>query len=162
MVKHLHSDFLTDPNVYVQAEAYWQNRWNELVKFAGKEGQWQTPWLRTAFADGTPFRDGDPIFSAISTVVDRAVRVIQYPPESDGIELDYWVEWFGPENEHPPVQILVVSCALSMESAAQACEAIYSWIVEGRVVIRRPYSYEALRVAPPVRREIPAPLVPAA
>jgi hypothetical protein len=132
-VKHLCSDFLSDPNVYAQAETYWQNRWNELVNFADQEGQWQTPWLRAAFADGTPFRDGDPIFSAISTLVDRAVRVIQYATESDGVELDCWVEWFGPDAANRRVQVLVISCSLSVESAAQACDAISSWMVEGAV-----------------------------
>src|SRR5262249_11982784 len=112
----------------------WQDRWDALVKLAKQEGEWKTSWLRTTFADGTPFRTGDPIFSAISYSRDLAVRVIQYESEIDDVELDMWVERFEEESEPNSVRVLVVSCALSEEAASQVCDALYSWMTKGVIL----------------------------
>ena len=66
MVQHLFPHFLGDPVEYAKAEAYWRDLWEEVARFAGQQWEWRQPWLRTTYADGTPFRDGDPIFSAWS------------------------------------------------------------------------------------------------
>ena len=50
----LFADFLEDQATYAAAEAWWQARLSFL------DGQC-APYLRTAFANGQPFYDGNPI-----------------------------------------------------------------------------------------------------
>lgn len=134
MTKILFPNFLTNPNEYAQAEKYWQERWDALVKLAGQEGEWKAPWLQTTFADGTPFHTGDPIFSAISNSRDLAIRVIQHESETEDFELDTWVECFGEESESNSIRVLVISCTLSEETVRQACDAMYSWMIKGALL----------------------------
>jgi hypothetical protein len=150
MVTKLFTNFLAEPVEYARAEAYWRGRWDALVKFAGQEGEWQVPWLRTTFADGTPFYTGDPMFSAICRDRGLGVRVIQYEPRPDDeVEWDMWVEWFGEEAEDR-VRTLVVSCALSEEAVSLVADAIYSWMTTGAVRLLR--LFDGQPSTPPVVR----------
>jgi len=127
MVQHIDKDFLEDEQQYRHAEQFWRDLWERLVKEAGASEQWQSPWL------GVPFRDGDPIFSAVSPSLGRGVHVIQHTPTSDGLELEWWVDRFGEEGVDDVIDQLVVSCALSDVSAELARNIIYPWITRGEV-----------------------------
>jgi len=65
MAEHLFPHFLSDALEYREAEKLWRHRWLQVVQQAEQAGCWQAPWLNTTFADGTPFQDGNPMFSAI-------------------------------------------------------------------------------------------------
>jgi hypothetical protein len=142
MARHIFPDFLHDVKKYAEAEAFWLQLWESLVRFTGQQAEWKYPWLRTASANGTPFRDGDPIFSAISTERRMAVRVIQHEPEGDGAEVDFWVDTFGDEGE--AVRVLVISCSLSDEAAIYARDLLYSWLEQGAVEVKQTLHYSLL------------------
>jgi hypothetical protein len=135
MVRHLYRDFLRDAHQYTEAEEVWRRQWQRAEHLTGQKGEWRYPWLRTTSANGAPFRDGDPMFSAISADRGLAVRVIQHEPEGDDIELDFWVDEFGDEWEK--VRVLVISCALSEEVVPYALDLFYSWMMEGSVRVAR-------------------------
>jgi hypothetical protein len=142
MVRHHFPDFLEDAAQYAQAESFWFQLWESLVRFTGQQAEWKHPWLRTASANGTPFRDGDPIFSAISPERRMAVRVIQHEAEDAGPELDFWVDTFGDEGE--AVRVLVISCSLSDEAAIYARDLLYSWLEQGAVEVKQYLLYSWL------------------
>jgi hypothetical protein len=148
MVQHLFPRFLQDPAEYAQAEAYWGDLWNEMARFAGQQKIWRHPWLRTSYADGTPFLDGDPIFSAWSPGRKLGVRVIQNEPQRSGVELNFWHEVVG-DRWAGEVQTLVISCALSRQGANLARSLILEWIRHGKVCIYYPYPEGPLAVGDP-------------
>ena len=137
MVRHLFPRFLDDPTEYARAEAYWRALWDELVWFEGQAQEWQYPWLKTAYANGTPFQDGDPIFSAWSPSRKLGVRVIQNEPGAGEPELTYWHDVVG-DQWSGEVQTLVISCILSGQTAALARDLISYWVREGRVSVCYP------------------------
>src|ERR1700722_8370563 len=95
MVQSLFPNFLNDLDEYHQVEALWRERWDELVRGVGQERQWVTPWLTTTFANGTPFADGNPIFSAVAPNRRLGVRVIQVEPSEEPRELSFWTDTFA-------------------------------------------------------------------
>lgn len=139
MVDYLYPHFLSDPLEYGQAESLWQQRWQELLRRVGQEGQWQMPWLNTNFDNGTPCRDGNPIFSALSPARRLAVRVIQLEPADDAKEFHVWNDTFA-EGSPEAVEELVISCVLTQETLTEAEELMRQWISEGR--ISRPPEYQ--------------------
>jgi hypothetical protein len=136
MTERLFPRFLHDQAEYDRAEAYWRELWDDLMRFTGQRG-WQYPWLQAAYADGTPFRDGDPIFSAWSPSRKIGVRVIQNEPRQQDPELVFWRDVVGDEWT-VEVPTLVISCALSQETADVARDLILVWIRDGAVDVERP------------------------
>src|SRR5262245_40658580 len=137
MVEHLFLHFLDDPAEYARAEAYWRELWDELARFSGQQQEWQHPWLQTAYANGTPFRDGDPIFSAWSPSRKLGVRVIQNEPQARVVELDFWPDVVG-DQWSGEVRTLVISCALSKQATDLARDLILSWMRHGKVSVCLP------------------------
>lgn len=137
MVRHLFPRFLHDPSEYVQAEAFWRDLWEKLARFTGQRQDWQYPWLRTAYANGTPFQDGDPIFSAWSPSRKLGVRVIQNEPQLQELDLDFWYDRVGDEWSGGEVNTLVISCALSGRAAALAQDLILSWMRDSAVSVTK-------------------------
>jgi len=126
--------------------AYWRDLWDEMARFAGQQHEWHYPWLRTAYADGTPFRDGDPLFSAWSPSRRLGVRVIQTEPQGDEVELNYWHDVVG-DRWTGEVQTLVISCALSKQAADAARGLILSWMIYAKASVSRPDPEELLVVS---------------
>jgi hypothetical protein len=135
MVQHLFSRFLADPEEYAHAEAYWRTLWDRQARFLGQQSEWQKPWLQTAYADGTPFQDGDPIFSAWSPSRKLGVRVIQNEPQRQALELVFWTDVVGDQWSGGEVRTLVISCALSRQSADLAQGLFRNWMGEGMVSV---------------------------
>ncbi len=152
-------NFLQDPTEYASAEAYWRRLWDGLVRLTGQWGEWEAPWLRTTFANGTPFRDGDPIFSAISAARGLGVRIVQHEQGDGGLQPKLWIDRFGDE-EDGVVRVLVISCALSEYSANCARDLILSWMVAGKVQLCREGEGPAKVLLPkpqPSRVPVPVP-----
>lgn len=132
MGDYLFPHFLSDPREYGQAESLWQQRWQDLLRRVGQEGQWQTPWLDTAFANGTPCRDGNPIFSAVCPSRRLAVRVIQLELADDANEIHVWNDTFA-EGSPEAVEELVISCVLTEPTLQEAMELMRQWIAAGKI-----------------------------
>jgi|RhiMetdeSRZDD1v2_1073273.scaffolds.fasta_scaffold49377_5 hypothetical protein len=127
MIHHLFADFLDDSNVYRQVVEYWRDLWTRLEPLKRGQLEWIEPWLST----GAPtILDGNPIFSAYSPKLRKGIRVVQYPPASaDDVEFDYWLDTYGGDITDPQsIQELVISCALSEESARLSRLVIEPWL----------------------------------
>jgi hypothetical protein len=132
MTTLLYPNFLIDPREYEQAEALWQERWKELADKVRPAEQWQSPWLTTAFADGTPFRDGNPIFSALCPARRLGIRVIQVEASDGEEELAFWTDTFA-EGGSNAVKELVVSCVLTSKTLRGALELMGQWITQENI-----------------------------
>jgi len=130
MAQHLYKTFLVDADEYKAAEARWRQLWDRLVSTEKREADWEVRWFVPAFANGTPMRDGNPIFTAVSPGLRRGVRIIQHEPTTDQVELDYWLDTFQSDE---PISELVISCALSDQAEEKPAELIRSWITTGHV-----------------------------
>src|SRR5204863_9473442 len=133
---HLFPRFLQDQEQYARAELYWRRQWDQLVRYTRQEREWVTPWLQTCYADGTPMRDGDPIFSARSLSRRLAVRVVQNEPLGGGMELEYWTDTVG-DQWTEEFRTLIISCALSHRAASFANDLILDWLRRGEVSVSR-------------------------
>ena len=127
MVKLIDECFLTNPQQYRHAEQFWLGLWNEIVQEAGVSNLWQTPWL------GTPLRDGNPIFSAVSPSLRRGVSIIQHASTASEMELAAWLDKFGELGVDEVIDELVISCALSEEAAEQAQRLLAEWVRHGQI-----------------------------
>jgi hypothetical protein len=132
MVKALFPNFLNDLEEYRQAERLWCERWDELVRRVGQEGQWVTPWLRTTFASGAPFADGNPIFSAVAPDRRLGVRVIQIEPSEEPRQLSAWTDTFA-GGEAEAVKELVIACALTRQTLEDSLAIMGRWITKEEV-----------------------------
>lgn len=80
---------------------------------------WRIPWLKTRYDDGSPFYDGNPIFSAISHGRRRGVRIIQ--DEAEGLS---WRNDVLQDN----IVTLTINCPLTESNVLQAFKLIKWWI----------------------------------
>src|SRR3954471_20346896 len=98
---YLYSDFLHDQSQYALAERYWADLFEHIVQSEGVKSEWQHPWLNNRFSDGTPFGDGNPIFSARCRSRGLGVRIIQTEPNSvpQGADFDSWLDTFDGEGD---------------------------------------------------------------
>ena len=127
MDEHLFPNFLQKLEVYREAERFWIGRWAQLMQQSGQGACWRTPWGNTSFADGTPFLDGNPIFSAIRSDGHIAIRVIQVDPAESPGDFTYWHDQFG-EGEARRGEELVISCALTKENGSKAIELMKDFV----------------------------------
>jgi hypothetical protein len=133
MPDFLFPDFLHDPVEYAAAEAYWLQQWKDLMRLLDEQQLWETPWLGTTFADGTPCRDGNPIFSAVSYSHALAVRIIQVQPAGNPREFSVWTDNFDEGDD--VLSELVISCVLTDETATYAKDMLNQWITTRSVEI---------------------------
>jgi len=147
MVRHLFSRFLVDSSEYRGAVQHWEDLWRKIDVRARTRGAWRSPWLSTKAVDGTDFADGNPIFSAYSPDQKKAIRVIQFPPTTDRLQLDYWLDSFGGEVGGPQTTTeLVISCALSDSASALAFSLMSAW-VKGEIEIEFSHDMSRMYVA---------------
>lgn len=134
MPEFLFPDFLADPKRYCEAEEYWRNLWPKVVGSAGQASAWRSPWLTTCFADGTPFRDGNPIFSAVSDQRRLGVRIIQVEADpSDEPAVSWWIDSFGDPSESDAIRELVISCAPAVQTEGEVFRLLSGWVSRGAV-----------------------------
>jgi hypothetical protein len=137
MITHRCSDFLESPTRYFEAAAHWIRLWQQIDKYALWQHEWQYPWLSAGFVGNGELLDGNPIFSAYSASRHLGVRIIQYPPTSNHLEFDYWLDTFGGElGEQGVIRELVIACALSDEASEKAAELMEMWCARGEIVER--------------------------
>ena len=129
---YLHPNFLRDEAEYHEAERLWNQRWTEIVIKANQREQWETPWINTNFADGTPLMDGNPLFSAVCHARRLGIRVIQLEPTGNPRELDVWTDRFA-TGEAEEIDELVLSCVLTNETLFACLDMMNQWITTATV-----------------------------
>jgi hypothetical protein len=132
MAKHLWPNFLHEPKEYFAVESHWENLWKTQIDPHGSHRDW-TRWVNTNFADGTPFMDGNPVFSRISLRDRRSVRVIQNEPNAQSLALSFWLERGSRANS--TVGELVISCELSNETSQYAAALMLAWVNRGEIIL---------------------------
>ena len=109
MITHIYSHFLTQMHEYAAVEKYWINLW-EQIEPNTRQG-WQQPWFQPL---PPSISEGNPIFTAVSLVNRRAIRIIQFEPTENTLEFVAYPDTFGGSSFDPKViHELVISCALS-------------------------------------------------
>lgn len=129
MASYLFPNFLNDPEEYRQAEALWHEQWQKLIHQLGQEHRWAAPWINTAFANGTPWMDGNPIFSAVCPSAGRGIRIIQQEPSGAGKEFHSWMDTFA-QGGAEEIKEFVISCSLTDETLREAMNLIRQWIIK--------------------------------
>ena len=126
MVKNIFENFLDDALEYNQSEEFWKDLWQDVVRSARHDADWQTPWLGT----GSPLiKDGNPIFSAYSPILRRGIRVVQQEPVQPGLDFQVWLDTFGgPCTDPESINELVVACVLSDVAAYHARSSMAIWV----------------------------------
>lgn len=124
MAEILFASFLEDEETYDEAAVYWQKQFEMLLEDFEYEYEL---YLNTVMADGTPLRDGNPIFNAYLPVIHRAVRIIQEEPEEPA-EYSRWIHETE-DAEGEPFEELVVSLVLTEETLELALEDIRLWVM---------------------------------
>lgn len=128
MVRYVFPHFLQDSSEYEKARSYWVDLWNRIDKRQRLQRDWRHPWLSSGVVAGEELQDGNPIFSAFNPETRCGIRIIQYPPESDRVEFDWWLDTFGgPATDPHAIRELVIACALSEEAAERAMELMEKW-----------------------------------
>jgi len=144
MHDYLYPKFLEDAHEYVAAERLWQSRWSDLLRYTPEGHSWKSPWLATAFADGTPMRDGNPIFSAVSPNERLGVRVIQLEPASNDRGFSFWVDKFA-KDQPEELSELVITYVMTDENLLKALDLIRQWIRFGEIRLKGDAGFEELR-----------------
>lgn len=123
----LFADFLEDQAAYAAAEAYWQAR------LAFLDGQC-APYLRTAFANGQSFYDGNPIVNLADRNAGKAARIVQQCPQEFGpcyTSFGQAIELAGSDGQHRPAQELVIVLTLTQATAQRAEDELRAWFMPG-------------------------------
>ena len=156
MVDFMFANFLQDADQYAQAERLWNTKWQDLLRRLGQQQLWSSPWLNTRFADGTPFADGNPIFSAVCPSRQSGLRVIQLDPAEDADELTFWFSTFS-KGEPEETKELVISCVLTTENLTRTLELMKQWVTRQSIRLSR-VDYPSLTASPipaaPNRRQL--------
>lgn len=127
MTEYLYSGFLKDPGLYSLSEHYWQGLWQSISDQDRFRYGWQQPWFQPL---PPKLGQGNPIFSAISPVLRRGIRVIQHEPTSNSLEIQAWTDSFGgPVTDPASIKELVIACALSNLAAGVVLEMMKTWVV---------------------------------
>jgi hypothetical protein len=121
--------FLSDPQVYTAAQQYWADMFTDIVSHAGKKTQW-APWFEPCFVDGTPRRDGNPIWSTVSYEAHKGIRIIQDEPGAFAPEITAWIDTFGDPAYDECIEELVISCIPSDTTEPIAYKLMHVFVVE--------------------------------
>ena len=118
----LFADFLDDPAAYAAAQAYWQARLAFLNGLCA-------PYLRTAFANGQPFNDGNPIVNLADRAAGKATRIVQNCPREFGLDytsFEQAIELACSDGQRPAREKIIV-LTLTANSAQRAEEELRAW-----------------------------------
>ncbi len=126
MVDHLYPNFLRDSCQYALSERHWVGLWQDVNPSARIAKGWKQPWFEPLPAS---LGEGNPIFSAVSRMLRRGIRVIQHEPTDSGVEIQAWFDTFGGGTGDPDrIEELVISCALSNAASGVAQSLMEPWV----------------------------------
>ena len=126
MVDHLYPNFLHDGRQYRLAEEHWLGLWQRVDPPARERFAWQQPWFQPL---SRSLGEGNPIFSAVSPMLRRGIRLIQHAPTEPGLEIQAWLGSFGDNrSDANRIEELVISCALSDQATEVASSLMEPWV----------------------------------
>ena len=123
----LFADFLDGPAAYAAAQAYWQAR---LAFLDGR----CVPYLRSAFANGQPFADGNPIVNLADRSTGKAARIVQQCPREYGpgyTSFGQAIELAGSDGHLRPAREKVIVLTLTQATAQRAGDELRAWFMPG-------------------------------
>ncbi len=124
--KYLFEDFLKEKIVYVTCRQYWTILLEEL--FEKNKITNVQPYLKTTYANGIDFFNGNPMVNYMVSETGRAIRIIQEEPNPDDLEITAWLDDF--ETDDFTANELVISIQLRPKTERVAFELIKKWLVE--------------------------------
>ncbi|MEH1912309.1 MAG: hypothetical protein V7L05_19450 [Nostoc sp.] len=87
--------------------------------------------MNVHFVDGTPFLDGNPIYSLISPDSKKGICINQDQATTEKVSIAAYMDKFGSiDDEENFIEELVIVCELSEESVQLASELIEVWVKE--------------------------------
>ena len=119
----LFADFLEDHAAYAAAEAWWQAR---LAFLDGR----CAPYLRTAFANGQPFYDGNPIVNLADRPNGKAARIVQQCPQECGhgyTSFEQAIELADGGGHHRPAREKIIVLTLTQATVQRAEAELRAW-----------------------------------
>jgi hypothetical protein len=118
----LFADFLEDQVVYAAVEAYWQARLAFLDGLCA-------PYLRTAFANGQPFHDGNPIVNLADRNAGKGARIVQQCPREFGHDYTSFEQAIElPDGDgHRPAREKIIVLTLTQATAQRAEAELRAW-----------------------------------
>lgn len=123
----LFADFLEDQAVYAALQAYWQTRLAFLDGLC-------SPYLRTSFANGQPFYDGNPIVNLADRNAGKAARIVQQCPQEFGpcyTSFGQAIELAGSDGHLRPAQEKIIVLTLTQATAQRAGDELRAWFMPG-------------------------------
>ena len=120
-------NFLEDAQTYLSLEIFWIDLFFSILDSLNLEkSEWITPYYNTSFINGEKFMDGNPIFSAKSTITEKTIRIIQ-EDSLDYKEFSFWIDFSLEEgifkNE------LVITCFLNESNLEKIKTEITNWVI---------------------------------
>jgi hypothetical protein len=126
MVKHLYANFLRDAAEYTYSEQHWIRLWDTVDPQSRAQKGWQQPWFEPL---PPSLGEGNPMFSAVSPLLHRGIRIIQHAPTANDLEMQAWLDHFGGIfNDPDSIEELVISCALSDAASSAVLALIKPWV----------------------------------
>lgn len=119
----LFADFLEDQAVYAAVQAWWHAR---LAFLDGR----CAPYLRTSFANGQPFNDGNPIVNLADRHAGKAARIVQHCPREHGhgyTSFEQAIELAGDDGQHRPAREKIIVLTLTQDTAQRAEAELRAW-----------------------------------
>lgn len=121
--------FLESEAIYEACQDFWKQLFTELSVGHGQENMWRD-WVPKTYADNiTPLdKDFVPIFDAGSYKQSKALRIFQNDLKTIPADFSAWTKEHDEEYEELPRSELLISLALTQETANKAKELIEFWI----------------------------------
>jgi hypothetical protein len=134
MTTRLFPNFLVDESEYRASERYWEQMQDDILLTLGSQDEWRRS-QPLYFGDGrTLMEPGNPIWDARSERLDRAYQIVQRAPSRAHVpEITAWIKNYEDDlyrGSGFPRTELVISLALSDQTAAIAHEILRSWMSE--------------------------------
>jgi hypothetical protein len=127
----LYPNWMSDPLEYDAAVSFWTDLLGPIIVQAPRV--WKIPWSENVGVDGTPFRDGNPMFSAVAVDGSRGF-LIREELLIDAPEIFAWINRYGEGDPSyadglgMPVLVLT-SQRISGEIALAFSKMLESWAV---------------------------------
>lgn len=122
----LFADFLEDQATYAALQAYWHARLAFLDSLCA-------PYLRTSFANGQPFNDGNPIVNLADRNASKAARIVQQCPQEFGpcyTSFEQAIELAYGDGHRPALEKIIV-LTLTQATAQRAEDELRAWFMPG-------------------------------
>jgi len=117
----------------------WADAWQAALISCGLEEAWRAPWLDESW------RDGNPIFSAVSGEDRRAIRILR---STETEAADFWQRTFGSGDDALQELVLSVPSGQGLARDPWVSSLLRAWVLRGEAIAqvddeRDAYAYGA-------------------